>query len=167
MSGSNQHRVLTLPVRFICPKKKVNNATIMKFTPPAKSVNLSNWKMAAIRKKISWITRIVIPEMAKWSVSNMWTAILVLLACSTSLFYSRKLISSDFSAASASQLNFHFSLFIFTRFHGSFVWLAARTDREMFIEGEKSCYVKSESTMFVNFAQKNFFLTARLHHDCV
>lgn len=47
----------------------------MKLRPPAKSVNLSSWKMAAIRKNISWITKIVMPEMAKWSESRMFTAI--------------------------------------------------------------------------------------------
>lgn len=67
---------LTLLVRFICPKKNVKSATIMKFTPPAKSVNLSRWNIAAIRKNINWITSIVIPEIAKWSESKMFTAIL-------------------------------------------------------------------------------------------
>ena len=62
--------LLWLFVRLIWPRKNVRRATIMKFMPPAKSVNLSNWKIAAIRKNISWITRIVMAEIAKWSSSN-------------------------------------------------------------------------------------------------
>jgi len=39
----------------------VRRATIIKLIPPAKSVSLSSWKIAAIKKKISWIVNIVIP----------------------------------------------------------------------------------------------------------
>lgn len=52
---------LTLLLRFIWPKKNVRRATIIKLIPPAKSVSLSSWKIAAIKKKISWIVNIVIP----------------------------------------------------------------------------------------------------------
>lgn len=64
----------------------------MKFTPPAKSVNLSSWKMAAMRKNISWIVSIVMPEIAKWSVSRMFTAIF-----SLSLFVCAFAVSQIFS----------------------------------------------------------------------
>lgn len=39
----------------------MRRATIIKLIPPAKSVSLSSWKIAAIKKKISWIVNIVIP----------------------------------------------------------------------------------------------------------
>lgn len=74
-------------------------------TPPAKSVSLSSWNIAAIKKKISWITRIVIPEIAKWSVSRMLTAI-IKQVCVLCCFYSRKILSLTI-----------FSSFKFTAFH--------------------------------------------------
>lgn len=65
-------------VRLFWPRMNVSRATIMKLMPPAKSVNLSNWKIAAIRKKISWMTRMVMADMAKWSLSNKSTAMALL-----------------------------------------------------------------------------------------
>lgn len=52
---------------------------MIKFTPPAKSVNLSSWKMAAIRKNIICIATVTIALIAKWSSSIIWTAIVELL----------------------------------------------------------------------------------------
>lgn len=48
---------------------------IIKFTPPAKSVSLSSWKIAAIRKNMICIETVTIALIAKWSTSRMCTAI--------------------------------------------------------------------------------------------
>lgn len=113
-------------MRLICPRKNVRSATMMKFNPPAKSVNLSSWKIAATRKNTSWITSIVIAEMAKWSVSRIFTAIFTFfsffrLVHSRAPFYLWMLyLKSGFSAAVNSVETVfridHRSMFTFTRF---------------------------------------------------
>lgn len=66
----------TFDGRSICPRKNVSNATIMKFTPPAKSVNLSIWKIAAMMKNTTCMDTVTIALIAKWSSSNTFTAII-------------------------------------------------------------------------------------------
>ena len=56
-------------------KKNVTRATTMKFNPPAKSVSLSNWKVAAILKNITCIVTVIITQMPRWRSSKMWTTI--------------------------------------------------------------------------------------------
>lgn len=60
--------------------------------------------MAAMRKNISWMARIVIPEMAKWSVSRMFTA--MFLSSDEFAFLLIKLFPNVFSAATASISDF-------------------------------------------------------------
>lgn len=57
----------------------------MKLAPPAKSVNLSNWKAAAIMKKIICIATVTIPLIAKWS-SSMRTILFAAIICEGGLW---------------------------------------------------------------------------------
>jgi hypothetical protein len=54
----------------------------MKLMPPAKSVTLSIWKVAAIVKKMICMVTVTMALMAKWSWSRMSTAIFSRLVCS-------------------------------------------------------------------------------------
>ncbi len=63
-------QIITLTGRLIWPKKNVSKATIIKLAPPAKSVNLSNLKVAAIMKNIICINTVTMALMAKWSTSS-------------------------------------------------------------------------------------------------
>lgn len=58
---------------------------MMKFTPPAKSVNLSIWNIAAMRKNVICMATVTIALIAKWSSSNTFTAIII--SCSTRTQY--------------------------------------------------------------------------------
>lgn len=58
-----------------CARNRVSRARIMKLVPPAKSVSLSNWKVAAIMKNISCMDTVTMAQIAKWSSSRIWTAI--------------------------------------------------------------------------------------------
>lgn len=66
--------------------------------------------MAAIRKKISWMERMVIPDIAKWSVSRIFTAIFLGSFRVRLLF---KIISIIFPAAFSqiSTTSVHYSMF--------------------------------------------------------
>lgn len=69
----------TFVFRSACPRKKVKSATMAKFTPPAKSVSLSSWKVAAMRKNINWMTTMTMAVMAKWSSSRMFKFAMIFL----------------------------------------------------------------------------------------
>jgi hypothetical protein len=58
-----------------CARNRVSRARIMKFVPPAKSVNLSSWKVAAIVKNTSCRVMVTMAQIAKWWSSSIWTAI--------------------------------------------------------------------------------------------
>lgn len=101
----HSHICITFDGRSICPRKNVNNAMMIKFAPPAKSVNLSNWNIAAIKKNTICMETVTIALIAKWSSSNTFTAIIFLLYlfCSTTLFHTRCSTSTTTTTATTTE----------------------------------------------------------------
>lgn len=98
---------LTFVDRSAWPRKNVSNATIMKLTPPAKSVILSICSVAAIEKKITCMTTIIMALTPKWSTSSRFNPILLLagifcLLCLVDLFFYRSLNGSAVANAARS-----------------------------------------------------------------
>lgn len=63
---------------YVCPSKRVKRLRRRKFVPPAKSVTLSNWNVAATQKKESCITTVTTAQSAKLSESQSWTMIVMI-----------------------------------------------------------------------------------------